>query len=47
MSYRPRGALARALFEKLHNDTDLDNIDMKFVSLYNFIISTYLQNYNI
>lgn len=28
MSYRPRGALARALFEKVHNDQFLEEFDM-------------------
>lgn len=32
MSYRPRGALARAVFEKVHNDQYLDSYDMQLVS---------------
>lgn len=33
MSYRPRGVLARAVYEKVHNDQYLDGYDMQLVSL--------------
>lgn len=32
MAYRPRGTLARTLFNKIHNDQYLDGYDMKLVS---------------
>lgn len=34
MSYRPRGILARAVYEKVHNDQYLDGYDMQLVSVY-------------
>ena len=30
-SYRPRGALARAVYEKVHNDDFLEDYDMTLV----------------
>lgn len=30
--YRPRGTLARAIFEKVHNDQYLDTYDTRLVS---------------
>lgn len=33
MAYKPRGAIARAVYEKVHNDQYLDGYDMKLVSL--------------
>lgn len=32
MAYRPRGTLARTLFNKIHNDQYLEGYDMKLVS---------------
>lgn len=32
MTYRPRGTLARALYDKIHNDQYLEGYDMKLVS---------------
>lgn len=34
--YRPRGALARTLYEKVHNDQYLEGYDMKLVIYYFF-----------
>lgn len=34
MSYRPRGILARAVYEKVHNDQYLDGYDMQLVSVF-------------
>lgn len=34
MAYRPRGTLARTLFDKIHNDQYLEGYDMKLVSSY-------------
>lgn len=31
MAYRPRGVVARAVYEKVHNDQYLDGYDMKLV----------------
>lgn len=31
MSYKPRGVLARTVYEKVHNDQYLDGFDMKLV----------------
>lgn len=31
MAYRPRGALARALFDKIHNDQYINDFDMRQV----------------
>lgn len=32
MAYRPRGTLARTLYNKIHNDQYLEGYDMKLVS---------------
>lgn len=32
MAYRPRGTLARALYDKIRNDNYLDGYDMRLVS---------------
>ena len=39
--YRPRGTLARAIFEKVHNDDFIDDYDTRLVSN-NFEINTEL-----
>lgn len=31
MAYRPRGTLARTLYDKIHNDQYLEGYDMKLV----------------
>lgn len=31
MAYRPRGTLARALYDKIHNDQYLEGYDMNLV----------------
>lgn len=33
MSYKPRGVLARTVYEKVHNDQYLDGFDMKLVCI--------------
>lgn len=33
MTYRPRGTLARTLYDKIHNDQYLEGYDMRLVSL--------------
>lgn len=33
MAYRPRGTLARTLYDKIHNDQYLEGYDMRLVSL--------------
>lgn len=33
MSYKPRGILARAVYDKVHNDQYLDGYDMQLVSI--------------
>lgn len=33
MTYRPRGTLARTLYDKIHNDHYLEGYDMRLVSL--------------
>lgn len=36
MAYRPRGTLARTLYDKIHNDQHLEGYDMKLVCLQTF-----------
>lgn len=43
MAYRPRGTLARTLFDKIHNDQYLEGYDMKLVSLSRLPISPHPQ----
>lgn len=33
MSYRPRGTLARTLYDKIHNDQYLEGYDMRLVRI--------------
>lgn len=33
MAYKPRGVVARAVYDKVHNDQYVDGYDMKLVSL--------------
>lgn len=33
MSYRPRGTLARTLYDKIHNDEYLEGYDMRLVRM--------------
>lgn len=40
MSYRPRGILARAVYEKVHNDQYLDGYDMQLVSIFACVSTT-------
>lgn len=34
MSYRPRGTLARTLYDKIHNDQYLEGYDMRLVRIH-------------
>lgn len=43
MAYKPRGVVARAVYEKVHNDQYLDGYDMKLVSPILYILSVYLK----
>lgn len=36
-NYRPRGTLARALFEKIHNDQYLESYDTTQVRIYSYL----------
>lgn len=39
MSYKPRGVLARTVYEKVHNDQYLDGYDMKLVIFTQYLIT--------